>query len=114
MTIEKVDVVDYAGVETATGKMILSMVDHLGWEDVLEHLLILQEKINRYVAFIESGEIIESCPSSQGRDVVIAILTLFPLSDDDRVSEFMRQVRSMLDGVGVELRVTMLREGELS
>ncbi|WP_407059149.1 DUF6572 domain-containing protein [Ralstonia syzygii subsp. celebesensis] len=36
-------------------------------ENSEEHLLLLQEKINCYLRFIESGEIYNSFPSAEGR-----------------------------------------------
>ena len=43
------------------------------WDDS-EHLLLLQEKLNSYLAFIESGEIYESYPRAMGRQLVIDLV----------------------------------------
>jgi hypothetical protein len=108
MTIENADVVDLVGIENDTGKVILSIVDHLDWVDVESHLEIVQEKLNRYIAFFESGEIHDAYPDSKGREVVIALLLVFPITTDERAVQFMRQVRAVLSGIGVEFRVTLL------
>jgi hypothetical protein len=64
VTVEQLDVVDFAAIDPKTDEVLLVITDHLEWtgEDQpdKEHMLILQEKINRYLAFIESGEIYES------------------------------------------------------
>ncbi|WP_346426369.1 DUF6572 domain-containing protein [Bacillus cereus] len=31
------------------------IIDHLDWENTLQHLTLLQDKINAYVSFIENG-----------------------------------------------------------
>lgn len=114
MTVEQADVVDFVGVETASGKVILSIVDHLDWSDIEIHLLTLQEKLNRYIGFFESGEILEAYPDSKGRPVVIALLLLFPLSADERARTFISRAQDALNAIGLELRVSMLPWEEAS
>ena len=57
-----------------TGDVILTISDHLDWSDSSSHQLLLQVKMNRYLAFIESGEIEQSYPSAKGRAVVIEVV----------------------------------------
>ena len=39
------------------GEVILTIRDHLDWPDSTAHQLLLHAKLNRYLAFVESGEI---------------------------------------------------------
>ena len=68
MSIVETKVVDIIAVpEWEPKNVILLITDHLKWGDKAqqgEHLLLLQEKINTYIAFIESGEILENYPPS--------------------------------------------------
>jgi hypothetical protein len=105
MTVEQTGVIDYIGVEIATGKVVLTIVDHLEWTDVSGHVSLLQEKVNRYLAFVECGEIAESFPAGQGRDDVISLRHWLPLSEDDYAVRFLRYLRETLTGVGIEFRV---------
>ena len=57
MAVDQTRVVDTVGLETETGAVILTIYDHLDWSDTLAHQTVLQEKINTYLLFIESGEI---------------------------------------------------------
>src|SRR6266540_2021756 len=66
MSISETDKIDVIGIDSASGDVILTVSDHLDWEDVGTHLLQLQEKLNTYLAFIESGEMLESYPKSAG------------------------------------------------
>ena len=62
MTIDQTGVVDFIGIDTA-GNVRLTISDHLEWDvNTKEHLFQLQEKLNCYLAFVESGEILETYP----------------------------------------------------
>jgi hypothetical protein len=51
MTIEQIQVVDFIGID-AIGRAILTISDHLSWDDVKAHFFTLQEKLNAYLRFI--------------------------------------------------------------
>jgi len=55
MSVEQRKVIDFVGISKADGRAILTISDHLPWLADNEHLLILQDKINDYLAFLESG-----------------------------------------------------------
>jgi hypothetical protein len=74
MAVDNPDVVDAVGIERASGIVALTISDHLEWDDAHEHLLTLQEKINRYLAFVESGELLESYPKAVGKPVRIDVI----------------------------------------
>ena len=46
-------------------KLALMIADHLDWENELQHLTLLQDKINAYVSFIESGQIYSVYPDAK-------------------------------------------------
>ena len=75
MAIEKTDVVDAVGVETATGDVVLTIADHLDWErSETQHLQMLKEKLNAYLRFIDSGELLQTYPAAEGRRPVISLV----------------------------------------
>ncbi|WP_342315746.1 DUF6572 domain-containing protein [Lysobacter sp. FW306-1B-D06B] len=70
MSILESDKVDMIGSPlTDAGIVVLGIADHLPWEsgEDEQHLLLLQEKINRYLAFIESGEMVVAFPAAVGK-----------------------------------------------
>lgn len=71
MTVEQIATVDAIGIDQGTNKVFLSIADHLPWTG--EHLLTLQEKLNAYLRFLESGEVYETYPKATGREFVIQI-----------------------------------------
>jgi hypothetical protein len=108
MSIEQVDTVDAIGIETSSGKLILTIADHLSWEQEQDHLLALQNKINTYLGFVESGELQAVYPDSVGREPVIEIVMKLPPSRGG--VEFLRRVRPILESSGIGLRSRTLEE----
>jgi len=113
MSILDTKVVDIIAVpDWEPENVVLLITDHLEWGDKAqqgEHLLLLQEKINTYIAFIESGEILESYPPSKGKSPIIRIYGLYELPEQgeffiDRAAETLKEV-----GIGLEF---VLQEDE--
>lgn len=71
MSVEDRKIIDLIGTEE-NGTIVLTISDHLEWDD--EHLIKLQYKINDYLAFIESGEILESYPSAKSKKLRISVV----------------------------------------
>jgi hypothetical protein len=69
MRLEQTNTVDFLGVERETGVVIATLVDDADWDDEMQHLRLLQAKINRYFDFIESGEIFSELARTTGRAV---------------------------------------------
>ena len=82
MSVEQRRVVDAVGISKQDGQVILTIADHLPWTPDNEHLLILQDKINDYVAFVESGEIYDSYPQARGRKIEIQVVCQYPPSGE--------------------------------
>jgi hypothetical protein len=80
VTVEDQEVIDAIAVHKASGEVILTVSDHLPWDDD-NHLLTLQTKLNRYLDFIESGELLEKYPDAKGRPVRIDVVCQFAPSD---------------------------------
>ena len=74
MTIEQTEIIDYLGTRSDTGRMTLVISDHLDWEaDEAGHLLLLQDKINTYLEFILSGQLLERYPSARDQTLEIRV-----------------------------------------
>jgi hypothetical protein len=83
MTVEQHDVVDYVGI-SPTKTLLLVISDHLPWDEANEHLWQLQEKLNRYFAFIESGELYEKFPQAVGLEIVIKVVLKYAVPETAR------------------------------
>jgi hypothetical protein len=73
MSVNDPSVVDVVGIDKVSDEVVLTIADAWDWEDCNEHLLLLQEKINRYIGFIEQ-ELIAAYPNAEGRPVRIDVL----------------------------------------
>lgn len=56
MTLEDSGTIDLVAFDPKGG-VSLVIVDDLTWEDVNRHMFLIQEKVNAYCAFIQSGEL---------------------------------------------------------
>jgi len=108
MSIEQTDVVDFVSVDKKSGDALLTISDHLAWDqNEEEHLLLLQNKLNAYLRFIESGEVLRKFPEVDGRSVVINVVGQFPLSE--RASLFFEKASVAIRDAGFKLQFTLFR-----
>jgi hypothetical protein len=108
MAIENTDLVDAIGVDNSTGNVILTIIDDMEWGGN-DHLIILQEKINSYLRFIESGEIIESYPDAMGRENLIGVMCKYP--PDEEGADFLRRVANVVEDAGIRFTYQVFDSG---
>jgi hypothetical protein len=106
MSVEQADVVDAVGLEVETGKVILTISDHLDWSNEEDHELKLQDKLNTYLSFIRSGELLASYPNAKGRNPVIEVVTRVAPSSNGQ--EFLDRVAAVIRNAGIEFRTKVL------
>ncbi|MGU5761569.1 DUF6572 domain-containing protein [Aeromonas hydrophila] len=97
MSIEDQDSMDAIGVDEK-GIVVLTISDHLEWD--VDHLYLLQDKINTYLVFIESGEIYETYPISKGRDFKINGVCKYEPSIE--ANEFLSQCTTAINQAGFQ------------
>ena len=103
MSIDQTDIVDAIGIDSTTGEVVLTITDHLEWMgNDQSHLLLLQDKINTYLSFVESGEILKEYPDSENRQVLIDVVCKYALSD--QAQAFYNQVVEAIEGSGIKLQ----------
>ena len=93
MPVGNPDVIDAIGIERESGVAVLTNADHMEWDDGNQHLLALQVKINRYLDFIETGEIYESYPLAVGKQLRIDVVCRYaPSESGERLLELAMDV----------------------
>jgi hypothetical protein len=108
MSIDQADTIDFVGIDKASGDLWLTISDHLPWdENEGNHLILLQDKLNAYLRFIESGEVIEKFPGAEGRKIVIDLVGKFPLSQ--LATSFFERARAATEEAGFRLQFRVLR-----
>jgi len=106
MSIEQTNVIDFATINTASGDLWLTITNHLPWDcDEGSHLVLLQNKLNAYLRFIESGEVFEKVPDAKGRSIVINLVGKFSLSE--KAARFFELARSRIEEAGFRLQFTL-------
>jgi hypothetical protein len=105
VSLDTLDVVDFVGIEDATGTAVLTIADAWDWSDEGAHLAALQAKIYRYLDFVESGQLVETEPNATGLPVRIDVIARFPVSA--RGQKFFADVGGYTEsqGVGLEYRL---------
>ena len=99
MGVEQTTVIDAIGIDKVSGAVHLTIADALEWD--ADHLRLLQEKLNAYLAFVESGELYSAYPSAAERPVVLDLRlrlsdqefdAVSHLGADQRFAHFLRRV----------------------
>lgn len=101
MSIDQTSVVDAIGVDNSSGDVILTITDHLEWSSN-DHLLMLQEKLNAYLSFVESGEILNTLTDAKGRNVLINVVCKYP--PDKSGVDFLNQVTGFIESAGMKFQ----------
>jgi hypothetical protein len=57
MSILQTEKIDIVATKPNSSEVKLVVSDHLDWSDVVGHFSLLQDKINTYIAFVESGQL---------------------------------------------------------
>lgn len=107
MTVEQIPVVDAIGTNESTGAVHLTISDHLAWNH--EHMFTLQEKVNSYLAFVESGEIYSLYPGAAGRKIVIELVLKHRPSEE--AASFLSKVDKIIERSGLSFRYSPLASG---
>ena len=97
MWVDQAGVVDFVSREP-NGDCVLVISDHLPWGRGGTHLLLLQEKLNRYLAYTEAGELYERFPEAKGFPVIMRIY--FMHAPDEMGVKFLDLARNAVEGAG--------------
>ena len=101
MAVDQPKVIDIVSRDK-DGNIVLTISDHLDWSDAQQHLEVLQDKINTYLTFVESGEIYEKFPAAKGRHAVIEVM--FHYKPSPEAYPFLSQVKSIVETSGLGFR----------
>ncbi len=100
--LSKIDLITVTCEGIVPSQVILVITDHLQWSEYTNvHLYQLQEKINKYIEFIESGEMLEKYPDVLGKEIMFKIY--FKYSIPNECIEFINRVREILLPIKIQL-----------
>ncbi len=104
MSIENHNEIDF--ISEKDSNVILTISDHLEWDNDNEHIFLLQEKINAYLMAIESGQINKSYPSSINKKIIISVALKFVPNETGM--SFFKNVNDVLLNAGYEFNYYVL------
>lgn len=106
MSVEQRHVVDAISTSKFGDRTTLTIFDHLPWLSDNKHLLTLQDKINDYLRFVQSGQLYESRPEAKGRTIAIQIVCKFqPVGEAIR---FLEIARRTVESAGLSFLIKVL------
>src|SRR3989344_4554902 len=106
MSIDQTKVIDFVGIDKKSNQVILTISDHLPWGGGhkwhKEHLILLEDKINTYLQFVEGGQLLVDYPDAKNKKIVIGIVAKYNLNDD--ASAYFEKAQKVIAVAGIELR----------
>lgn len=94
LNIEKTNTIDGIAIDNENNKKLLMLLaDGMDWSDEYNHLLLLEEKINNYIAYIESKQYLEKYEDIE----LIEIQIKFLFKETDNCEKFLEQVKKVIN-----------------
>lgn len=78
MALHQSDIIDALSEDEEAGVLVLSLLDEREWSDVPGHWDLLCTKLDRYLNFLASGEVLDHFPACEGGPFRIEIVFWFP------------------------------------
>lgn len=102
MSILDTDKIDILQDDINSNNVLLIITDHLDWEYPYKHLAILEDKINAYIRYIESGQYESECPEFAGKPIQITIVSKhnYPVE----AQNYLEKVQTVINAIGVSIK----------
>lgn len=104
LSIENTTSLDGVGVNSNdNSKLVLLLIDGMDWTNELEHLLLLQNKINNYISYIEEEQYKESYPNIENIEININFLFEIPNNCMKLLDVIKNTIYESLDNVTLKI-----------
>ena len=105
MSITDLGKVDLVATRPGSRVVKLVITDHLRWDDFPAHAELLQEKINSYLEFIESGQLaaLKNPLIPESPEIWITLAAEWPPST--QAQAFLAQINEFLGSAGLRFEV---------
>ncbi|MBI2682255.1 MAG: hypothetical protein HYX26_03410 [Acidobacteriales bacterium] len=102
MSVEQTQVIDVVSKDKR-GHIVLTISDHLDWTNMSEHVHVLQQKIETYLRFLESGEIYKKYPKASNCPIEIEIMLHY--SPSLEADSHLARLQSAVENSGYGFRI---------
>lgn len=100
MSVEETWRIDIVATKPGSPEVRLVISDHLDWRDFDRHCTLIQEKVNTYIAFVESGQLQRSYPTAtEPFKVAVVLAVLHPPSPEGE--GYLMRVGAFLSEIGM-------------
>lgn len=96
------DKIDAIGYDEKNKVIVLMLADHLDWDEEYNHLLLLQDKINAYISFIENEQYLEIMPTKEFDGARIEIHFKYEMTEN--AEKFLQRVQDQVGEIGVLIK----------
>lgn len=107
MSISETRTVDIVASRPDSRVVKLVITDHLPWDELDAHLLLLQEKINTYVTFVESGQLARLKEPRIPDEPEIHIVVRSQFNPPAEAESVLARMREFLRGLGLAFSVEL-------
>ena len=108
MSILETNTVDGIGISEDGFSAALLLADHLDWSDEYAHLVLLQDKLNAYFSFIESGQLKARLPRRRMKGCTIEIR--FRCEPTEKAVQFLQAAQKQADKLKTKIRYQVMAE----
>lgn len=109
MSIVDNKTVDGIALTDDNNGIILLIADHMDWRDEYQHLVMLQEKINVYITFLEQKQYEDIYKGENITYGIIEIHFLYNLTAN--AEKFLQSVQNQVAELGVKIQYCVSQEG---
>ena len=88
--------------------ILLLLTDHLDWSDEYQHLMMLQDKINAYITFLEEKQYEEIYKEAEIIYGIIEIHFLYNLTDNAK--KFLQVAQNQIAELGIKIQYCVSQE----
>jgi hypothetical protein len=80
MSLHDVDAIDYIGVNVLFKRVYAGLFDDLDWRDERVHQDLLTKKIDRYIRYFRSGQLLLNYPKVRGYEIMLEYVSMHPMT----------------------------------
>ena len=111
MSIVDNKTVDGIALTDDNNGIILLIADHMDWRDEYQHLVMLQEKINVYITFLEQKQYEDIYKGENITYGIIEIHFLYNLTAN--AEKFLQSVQNQVAELGVKIHIVFRRREQM-
>jgi hypothetical protein len=105
MAITDPGIVDLVATRPDSTEVRLIITDHLAWDDLSAHGRLLQDKINTYIAFVESGQLDATTEPAIPAGYRVCISLAVPERVPPIAQGLLEEIEAFLRGIGMRFEV---------